>query len=64
LLDARRPDLIEGWYAVIRCVRSFELRTRLQVLTWQELAPALPKTLQKFLGIKYGIDASVGHRSH
>jgi hypothetical protein len=65
LLDARRPDLIEEWYAVMRSVRSTELRTRLQVLTWQELALVLPKTLQTFLGIKYGIDAGdCGHRSH
>jgi len=55
LCDARRPDLIESWYAVLRAVRSCELRSKLAVLTWQELAGTLPKTLQRFLIEKYGI---------
>ncbi len=38
LCDARRPDLIENWYSVIRAVRSWVLRCRLQLMTWQELA--------------------------
>jgi hypothetical protein len=55
LLDARRPDLIEAWFAVIRCVRIADLRTRCKVLTWQELAELLPEELQRFLDQKYGI---------
>jgi len=55
LLDARRPDLIEDWYAVLRCIRIPELRSRCKVLSWQELAQALPQRLQKFLELKYGI---------
>ena len=55
LLDARRPDLVEAWYAVIRCVKPVGLRTALRILTWQELAQALPAKLQAFLGDKYGI---------
>ena len=55
LLDARRPDLLEQWYAVMRCVKPAELRTRMKVLTWQELAEVLPKDLQGFLKVKYGI---------
>ncbi|HZD32377.1 MAG TPA: hypothetical protein VE779_12030, partial [Candidatus Angelobacter sp.] len=42
LLDERRPDLIEPWYAVMRSVRSHDLRVRCKVLTWQELCGALP----------------------
>jgi hypothetical protein len=53
--DARRPDLIEHWYSVIKAVRSSVLRCRLQLLTWQELAAVLPKSLKKFLRAKYGI---------
>lgn len=53
--DARRPDLVEGWYQVMRAVRPFELRYRLKLLTWQEMAAALPEDLQQFLAIKYGI---------
>lgn len=55
LCDSRRPDLIENWYAVMRSVRSCVLRCRLQLLTWQELACVLPRSLQRFLATKYGI---------
>ena len=55
LCDARRPDLIENWYWVMRAARSCVLRCRLQLLTWQELAAVLPRSLQKFLAEKYGI---------
>jgi hypothetical protein len=58
LLDARRPDLMEAWYAVMRSVRRAELRTRCQVLTWQELSDNLTPQLQRFLGNKYGIESS------
>lgn len=53
--DARRPDLREQWFDVMKCVKSHELRTRCKVLTWQELAAALPERLQAFLDEKYGI---------
>jgi hypothetical protein len=55
LADQRRPDLIEAWYAVMRCVKSMDLRLRCKVLTWQELSEALPETLRQFLREKYGI---------
>lgn len=58
LCDVRRPDLIETWYSVTRAMRNCDLRCRLQLLTWQELAVVLPKTLQQFLTIKYGICSS------
>ena len=38
-------------------VKSAELRVRLKVLTWQELAALLPAGLQEFLDVKYGIVA-------
>ena len=60
LCDARRPDLIENWYAVMSTVSSCTLRCRLQLLTWQELAPLLPQTLQRFLAMKYGINGMIG----
>jgi len=53
--DARRPDLIESWYRILRAVRPFDLRYRLKLLTWQELSAALPDDLQSFLDCKYGI---------
>jgi hypothetical protein len=38
-------------------VKSAAMRTRLKVLTWQELAAFLPDELQEFLDLKYGIVA-------
>jgi hypothetical protein len=58
LCDARRPDLVEAWYAVMRAVRLYELRHRLKLLTWQELAGVLPGELALFLEQKYGIAAA------
>jgi len=55
LLDERRGDLLEACYAVMRCVKSAELRTACKVLTWQELSRVLPASLQLFLAQKYGI---------
>lgn len=60
MTDARRPDLLEAWHAVMSSVRHADLRTRCQVLTWQELSVALPVRLQKFLEAKYGIAAPGG----
>lgn len=57
LHDERRPDLREAWFAVMSAVIPAALRVRLKVLTWQELAGALPEDLQGFLDIKYGIVA-------
>jgi hypothetical protein len=55
LCDARRPDLREEWYGVMRAVKSFALRSRLQIVTWQEVAGYVPGTLQRFLGERYGV---------
>ncbi len=55
LCDARRPDLAEAWFGVLRAVRSFTLRSRLQLLTWQELATACSPRVRHFLATKYGI---------
>jgi hypothetical protein len=55
LLDARRPDLIEDWFLIVRCIRSATLRARCKILTWQELTPSLPGALKNFLSVKYGI---------
>jgi hypothetical protein len=55
LCDARRPELIEAWYRIMRAVRPFELRHRLKLLTWQELSTVLPTDLRQFLAAKYGV---------
>jgi len=55
LCDRRRPDLIDAWYCIMTAVKPYDLRCRLQLLTWQELAAALPAKLTDFLGEKYGL---------
>lgn len=55
LLDARRPDLLECWYSVMRCVKHVDVRMGCKVLTWQELSAALPEPLREFVDCKYGI---------
>jgi hypothetical protein len=57
LVDSRRPDLIDAWYAVMKCVRQSTLRTKLRISTWQELAQVMPPKIQRFLAAKYGIEA-------
>ncbi|MGI4854364.1 MAG: PGN_0703 family putative restriction endonuclease [Janthinobacterium lividum] len=53
--DARRPDLQNDWFQVLTCVRSSGVRSRMLLLTWQELAGCLSRPLQQFLGEKYGV---------
>lgn len=55
--DERRPDLRQAWFNVMTAVKSAEMRVRLKVITWQELAALLPEELQEFLDVKYGIVA-------
>ncbi len=58
LLDGRRADLQEMWFRVLRAVLSFDLRSRMALLTWQEVAATLPSVPRTFLAAKYGIVAS------
>jgi hypothetical protein len=53
--DQRRPDLIENCFAILSAVRTAELRCRMSVVTWQELAHTLPQKVKLFLAEKYGI---------
>ena len=45
LHDERRPDLREEWFRVMAAVKSAEMRVRLKVITWQELAALVPERL-------------------
>ena len=58
IIDRRRSDLVERWFEVLRAVRSSTLRSRLQLLDWQELAAAAPATVRRFLSGKYGIEST------
>jgi hypothetical protein len=57
LCDGRRADLQETWFRVLRAVVSFDLRSRMALLNWQEVAATLPPVMRKFLATKYGIVA-------
>ncbi len=56
--DQRRQDLIEDCFEVFSAIMSAELRCRLSVVTWQEIASAMPHTVKTFLAGKYGISAA------
>jgi hypothetical protein len=55
LIDARRADLADAWYEVLRCVKPVDLRTKLRISTWQEITKIAPTTLRNFLAAKYGL---------
>jgi hypothetical protein len=55
LCDRRRPDLIDRWFEIMQAVTRCALRSRLGILTWQELSTTLPQRLRQFLVEKYGI---------
>lgn len=57
LIDARRPDLQRQYFAVLAAIRYSHVRSRVMLVTWQEIAATLPASLQQFLGEKYGIVA-------
>jgi hypothetical protein len=58
LCDGRRADMTEMWFRVLRAVRSYELRSRMALLSWQELAGVMPAAVREFLAEKYGIVAA------
>lgn len=60
LCDERRQDLVEECFAIMAAVRTAELRCRLSVVTWQELAATLPAKVRAFLAEKYGIGHAAG----
>ena len=57
LTDARRPDLHEQAFRIFAAVQTAVLRSRLHLVTWQEITATLPRPLQHFLADKYGIVA-------
>lgn len=58
LIDARRPDLQRQYFAVLAAIRYSHVRSRMMLVTWQEIASTVPASLQQFLMTKYGIVAS------
>ena len=69
LHDERRPDLREEWFQVMAAVKSAEMRVRLKVLTWQELAALLARGVAGVSGFEVwdccaGKDGFAGRRSY
>jgi len=60
ICDGRRPDLIDAWFTIARAVKLASLRSRLQLVTWQEIAGTLPKPMRAWLADKYGISSHGG----
>lgn len=58
LCDGRRPDMTEMWFRVLRAVKSYEVRSRMALLSWQELSGVMPAAVREFLAEKYGIVAA------
>jgi hypothetical protein len=56
--DQRRQDLLDACFEILSAVASAELRCRMSVVTWQELAATLPPKVRAFLAEKYGISAA------
>ena len=55
LLDQRRLDLLQEWWAVHAAIKSTDLRLRCGFRTWQQVASASPPPLAAYLSDKYGI---------
>jgi hypothetical protein len=57
MCDGRRADMRDMWFRVLRAVESFDLRSRMALLSWQEVAATMPPVVRGFLEEKYGIVA-------
>jgi len=55
VLDARRPDLLRGWWNVHTAIKDASLRARCRFVFWQELAEAAQPKLRNFLKEKYAL---------
>ena len=53
--DARRGDLQRDWFHVLSAIPSSALRSRMLLVTWQEIAACVCRPLQQFLSDRYGI---------
>jgi hypothetical protein len=60
LCDQRRQDLIEDCFEIMSAVTNANLRCRLSVVTWQEVASTMPRKASGFLAEKFGIHGHYG----
>lgn len=57
ICDIRRPDLAKSFYQTIRCIKDdyIDLRTKCEIIYWQDIAQVVGKELKYFLNEKYRI---------
>ena len=55
LCDARRPDLVRDFYLTVRCVKDVSLRSKCNIIFWQEVCKCVGGNLKPFLIKKYGL---------
>lgn len=53
--DMRRPDLAKSFFYTVSCIKDVELRTKCEIMYWQDLAKVVGSELREFLQEKYGI---------
>lgn len=58
ICDKRRPDLQEAFAEVVSAITDPKLKDRCTTMTWQKITWTLPRYLQLFISMKYGIDVS------
>ncbi len=56
LADRRRSDLVETWFRVLSAVHRHDFRSRMALVTWQEIGVVMPLPVREFLLAKYGIE--------
>ncbi len=55
LCDARRPDLIREFHLTVRCIKDIDVRSKCNVVFWQEIVERVEPALRAFLCKKYGL---------
>lgn len=55
ICDMRRPDLAKNFFQTVSCIKNIELRTKCEIIYWQDIAKVVGSELQSFLKFKYGI---------
>tara|TARA_R110000868_G_scaffold131418_2_gene341471 strand:- start:24400 stop:25203 length:804 start_codon:yes stop_codon:yes gene_type:complete len=56
ICDMRRPDLAKSFLQTISCIKDIDLRTKCEIIYWQDIAKVVGRELQSFLDKKYGIN--------
>ena len=55
LCDIRRGDLVRDYYKIVNAIKEDDLKQRVGVIFWQDIASRCGESLKNFLAEKYGI---------